>query len=534
MRTLRLFIPILFILLASYQTYAVNRIDSVSTQIKVSCFERINENPLLQNRNIESDVQCESACLVPCSFEEREIAFLKKIDNFPHINIKTVHAFSHYFSNEKPENTEVLFAIANEYFPIIEKVLKELSLPKELKYLPATVSALNPYYSGENGGKGIWQLTYAHASKYGITIDNMTDERLDIKKSSLAAGLYLRDLQAQFKNWPLSILAFGSSPALVNKAIQRAGSSDFEKVVAEMPSAYQNTYYTFRALVYMGENLDKNRMSVVSPSLIPASESVIAIQNIHLGQVSEVLQIPVDILKELNTSLRKDIVQEGAAINLPLGYAQNFRSKQGDIAAYRMAYFMDKPKVQPEVNLTPSGGQPSVASNNGTSGAAKTVTIKKYHSVRSGETLSKIAQKYKVSVSQLKAWNGMSGTKINVGKKLVVKVTKKEIQTPTQEDISVRQNVKIEDNDQSEVEFGEGSTQPDTDNIPTPAVVVNPPKPKPSAITTTASYTYYTVKSGDTLFSIGKKHNVPYTKIKEWNNLKSDNISIGQKLKIKK
>lgn len=520
----------------SYQLYSTNsnREDSAVANIKVACFERLNENPLLSNRNIESDVLCESACLVPCSPQEREYSFLKNVENFPHKDVKKVHDYAHYFTYYKTENTELLFAIGNEYFPIMEKILKENGLPKELKYLPAALSALNPYYNGINGGKGIWQLSYTHASKYGLNIDNYNDDRLHIQKSTLAASFYLKDLYAQYKNWPLTIMAYSSSPALVSKAIERAKSDKFESFIGHLPSEYQNNYYIFRALLYIGENLDKAKMPSVTPALLPPTDAVVTNQKLHIGQVSEVLQIPVDVLKELNSGLRKGIVLEGNTLYLPLGFANNFRLKQQDIAVYRSSFYLEAAKALAQVNTnTPTTANSTSAV---TPGAEKTVTLKKYHVVRSGESLSKIAQKYKVSVNQIKSWNGLNSSKIYAGKKLVVKVTKKTVITPAQEDVQVRQNVVIEDN--SEVEFGEGSAQPEPNNAPAEIKPTPPTKtvttPNKTNTSSNASVVYYTVKSGDTLYSIGKKYGVNYVKIKEWNGLKTDTLRVGQKLKIKK
>lgn len=502
--------------------------DSVNTRIFVSSFESLSENPLLANRSIEADVQCENACLVPCSYAEREKAFLAPIPSFPLFNQQKVHAYTQYFTYDKTGNTELLFAIGNEYFPLIEKHLNALSLPGELKYLPAALSALNPYFIGENGGRGIWQFSYTHAFKYGLSIDAMTDERMSLEKSSFAAALYLKDLYSYYDSWPLSILAFSSSPALVNKAIQRSGTNNFEEILSYLPESNRNHYYVFRALLFIGENFDSNRMPLVSPALIAPSESVVPNGKLHLGQISEVLQIPIQVLKELNTSLRKEIVPEGISLHLPLGHAPLFKAKQHEIALYKAAEFAEAPKHRPEVNLTPAGNQNTLSST-----GTKTITVKKYHVIRSGETLSRIAQKYKVSVNQLKAWNGMRSTKIISGQKLVVRVSKKVIETPAQEDVAARQNVKIDDpTENEEVDFGEGAARPEPNNEPKPPAA-DPIKPQIKAPVNKPAFKYYTVKSGDTLYAIGRKYGVSYTKIKEWNGLKSDNLRVGQKLKIK-
>lgn len=532
----RLFVLLLLVFTGVSRAYSYGT-DSLSGNVSISCFERMNENPLLLNRNIETDALCENACLVPCSAKEREQAFLKFNSAFPHEDHEAVRMYTHYFTYEKSENTEVLFAICREYFPILEKQLGDAGLPRELKYLPAALSAMNPYYQGENGGRGIWQLSYTHAVRYGLQIDHFRDERMNVTASSDAAARYLKALYAEYRSWPMAILAFSGSPALVNRARIRAGSDHFISVVSELPQEYQNKYYIFRALLFIGENFDRNRMPQIVPKLVSPSETVLSSEKIHLGQISEVLQIPLDKLRELNTEARRDIISAGNPIHLPVGYAQNFRARQPDIAQFRASYYFEPVKEASPVNLD----RPATAVASSGTGSGQAVTIKKYHTVRKGESLSKIAAKYHVSVSQIKTWNNMRSTKIYPGKKIVVKVTKREPAVAAQEDQNIRQNVTIDQGDDKEVDFGPDYTKttPNNDEAPAATVKSTPPAAKTSSASKTTnssstSYIYYTVKSGDTLYAIGRKYGVSYTKIKEWNGLRSDALKIGQKLNIKK
>jgi|GEM_PF-473198 len=544
MNTKALFLSLVLVVLTGFSGVYAHGIDSLSGKVSISCFERLNENPLLTNRNVETDALCENACLVPCSAREREQAFLKANVLFPHEDYDAVRMYTHYFTYEKSENTEVLFAICREYFPLIEKQLAEAGLPKELKYLPAAVSAMNPYFQGENGGKGIWQLSYTHAVRYGLAIDQFRDERMNVSASSDAAAAYLKALYAEYRSWPVTILAFSSSPAIVNKARIRSGSDQFSALLNEMPSEYRNRYYIFRALLFIGENFDRNRMPLIVPKLMSPSETVVSSEKIHLGQISEVLQIPLDILKELNTEARKEIIASGNPIHLPIGHAQNFRNQQLSIAQHRASFYFEPAKEVIPVNLDKPATATAAATPSG-----EPVTIKKYHTVRRGESLSKIAAKYRVSVSQIKSWNNMRSSKIYPGRKIVVKVTRKAPQVAAQEDQSVRQNVIIDQGDDKEVDFGPDYTKPTPNNSSAVSKtgstagstvktgVTATPKTTGSSTpktTSTSSYIYYTVKSGDTLYGIGRKYGVAYTKIKEWNGLRSDALKVGQKLKIKK
>ena len=110
------------------------------------------------------------------------------------------------------------------------------------------------------------------------------------------------------------------------------------------------------------------------------------------------------------------------------------------------------------------------------------------HTVKKGETLGKIAQKYKCSVTDLKRWNNLKSTNIQVGQKL-----------------------KVYPPENQNVNSG-GSNN------------------KPAA--SSSGTTTYTVKSGDSLWSIAKKFNVTVDHIKKLNNLKNNDIKVGQKLKI--
>ncbi|MGX9133458.1 LysM peptidoglycan-binding domain-containing protein [Rummeliibacillus sp. JY-2-4R] len=123
---------------------------------------------------------------------------------------------------------------------------------------------------------------------------------------------------------------------------------------------------------------------------------------------------------------------------------------------------------------------------------ASTTTTSKTYKVVSGDTLSKIAQKYKISIANLKAWNNLKSDNIYIGQKLNISKT-----------------------------------------TVTPAKTTSTTKTTQKASTTTTSKTYKVV-SGDTLSKIAQKYKISIANLKAWNNLKSDNIYIGQKLNISK
>ena len=167
---------------------------------------------------------------------------------------------------------------------------------------------------------------------------------------------------------------------------------------------------------------------------------------------------------------------------------------------------------------------------------APAVTIQKVkitHKVKSGESLSTIAKKYKVSVAELKSWNSLSSDKLSIGKALKV-ITKKAVpvkqngtQTqaePLVADAAVKEEVKKE-----EPRVTDRKTE-----IPneTKEVVFISTK-SPSATTkATGDGISHTVKSGESLFLLAKMYGSSIEELVQWNGLTSNNIKVGQTLQV--
>ena len=93
------------------------------------------------------------------------------------------------------------------YFPYIEKKLREMNLPEDLKYLPVAESALRNLVSYA-GAAGIWQFTRSTATRYGLVVNFYVDERYDFPKATDAALKYLSDLHSEFGNWTTAVAAY--------------------------------------------------------------------------------------------------------------------------------------------------------------------------------------------------------------------------------------------------------------------------------------------------------------------------------------
>lgn len=404
----------------------------------------------------------------------------------------------------------------------ISPEFKSRKVSENYQLLAPMLSGMNVHYVSEGGKRGIWQLDIITAVRYGLTVNAVRDDRDDPLLAARAAAAYLSDLQAQFRTPDAVLWAYISSPAEVRRAFVRAESPDPKKAVAFLPEYVKPAVAIFSAWAFIWNYTDRDNLPVFMPAFFPAYENALTADKTHLGQIAEMLEIPLASLREINPSLKKEVAGAKETVHLPQGYASRFLLVAPLVARYKdTLYFRPQAAVRPQTSVVGGTSQP---------GALNT-TVKKYHKVKSGETLSQIAGKYRVSVSSLKKWNHLSSSHIRAGQKIVVQVTVQNA-VSTKEDQSIRENVKIEGGSLSTEEKEEvtptPTPQPENKTVET-VVKPTPPKPKP-----TSAWIYYTVRSGDTLSSIGRKYGVPYSKIKEWNGLRSDSLKIGQKLKIKK
>ena len=91
---------------------------------------------------------------------------------------------------------------ANRYFPVIEPILKENSIPDDLKYLMVIESSVNPLAKSGAGAAGLWQFMPSTAKEYGMEVNGCVDERYDVEKATVAACKYLKNAYAKYGDWP--------------------------------------------------------------------------------------------------------------------------------------------------------------------------------------------------------------------------------------------------------------------------------------------------------------------------------------------
>lgn len=300
---------------------------------------------------------------------------------------------------------------AEYYFPIFENILSKYELPYELCYLSIVESALNPHARSYVGATGLWQFMPSTGKRYGLEINSLVDERMDPIRSTNAACQFLTDLYNIFGDWNLAIAAYNCGPGNVNKAIHRAGGKrDFWSIYPFLPKETRGYLPIFIAVIYAMNYAQLHGICPAEPLLTMASDTIITTQRQHLKQIAENLHIPLTELRRLNPQYPRDIIPGGKeyAICLPIEKTGEYIDKQQTIFAYQADELINNRRAEIELlhRTSVEGGY----SINGVT----------YYKIKSGDTLGGIAKKFRVSVKQLKTWNGLTSDNIRAGKTLKI------------------------------------------------------------------------------------------------------------------
>ncbi len=439
---------------------------------------------LYNERNISMEryiIESDSIELVSNIPDSVYIAKIKKMNSF--IPIPYNHVVRNQiiaYTEKMPTFSKKVLGLSKYYLPIFEEIFDQYGLPTELKAMAIIESGLNPIAVSRAKAKGMWQFMYRTALQYNLHINSFVDERLDPIKSAHAAAKYLKDSYTIFGDWALAISSYNCGIGNVNKAIRRAGSKEFWDIYPYLPRETRGYVPAFVGALYLLSYYKDYPNLQPDPISLPAHVDTFSIKkNLHFEQISENIDISVETLRTLNPQYTNDIIpgnEREYILQLPYNYTASFIDKEDSIYTYKDSVYFN-PIVYNKLKEDKQISQSS----------------KIYHKVRSGETLGGIAMKYRVGLSNLLRWNGL---------------TKKSIIRPGQRLVIYRSGAAPSSSSSSD---------------------------KSVQTTSSGGYTYYTVKKGDTLSGIAYKCGVSLNSILKLNGLsKSSKIYPGKKLKVKK
>lgn len=382
------------------------------------------------------------------------------------------------YSEKMPTKMAHILGLCQYYMPIFEEVFNRYDIPEELKAMAVIESALNPTAVSRAGAKGMWQFMYSTAKMYGLHIDSFVDERLDPVKSAEAAAQYLQDSYEIFGDWNLAIASYNCGAGNVNKAIRRSGGKRaFWDIWPYLPRETRGYVPAFVGALY---TITYYKEHGIRPEAvqIPAHIDTLKInKQLHLRQVADLTAAPLEELKNLNPQYRHEIIPGDSReyiLRIPYAYTNAFIEFEDSVYRHKVDEYFNPVTIK---KIKDGGDGERIV-----------------YRVKSGDYLGRIASRHRCTVAQIKRWNNLKSNNIRVGQRLII----------------YRGGVASSSSGSSS---GKSSSNA-------------------SGSGNTSATGTYTVKSGDTLSGIATRHGVSVAQLKQWNNLSSNNIKAGQKLKV--
>jgi membrane-bound lytic murein transglycosylase D len=229
---------------------------------------------------------------------------------------------------------------ARRYFPHIEKRLKEMGLPDDLKYVTITESSLRPDVVSSSGASGIWQFMPSTGEKYGMKRDRVIDERFDFFKATEGALVYLKSLYEEFKSWALSMAAYNAGENRVRKEIELQATKDYFHL--DLPVETERYVYKITVAKIIlsdperyGFHLEEKEF--YDPLRVERVEIELT-QPLPVMDVARALGYFYKEIKEMNPHLSNGTILPGTHfLNLPPGTSEKF-----------WAFFSNWKKKEPE------------------------------------------------------------------------------------------------------------------------------------------------------------------------------------------
>lgn len=468
---------------AERENYIPSERDTI-TDLDIVMPHSMNNDSLLTDWYGKNYILIDTACItakdIPTfsdSIIAQRLSTLPTLIEMPYNQI--VRSYIDNYTKRSRAFTAYLVGASDHYMPLFEQELERAGLPLELKYLPIIESALKPEATSRAGAAGLWQFMVGTSKIYGLETNSLIDERRDPIKSTQAAVRFLQDLYDIYNDWTLAIAAYNCGPGNVNKAIRRTGGKrDYWQIYYYLPRETRGYVPAFIAANYVMNFYEEHEICPAYVEIPQANDTVMIDQRIDLLQVANALGTPIEQVRLLNPQYRQDIVPGNTkpyALRLPNDELLAFIDQQDTIIARSLterrltaapagystagtpsgSYILHK--IQSGESLSTIAARYGVgvstlkqwnnlyssritagkslriygkAAESKSAAPASSEAIAKYanwkgdvayHTVKSGENLWVIAQKYSgVTVDHIKAINNLKSNSLMIGQQLKI------------------------------------------------------------------------------------------------------------------
>ena len=354
----------------------------------------------------------------------------------PHQFNAAVLAYVRLFTERQRGYTQRVLEREQFYFPIFEKYLAQYNLPLELKYLSVVESSLIPTAKSPVGAVGLWQFMPPTAGDLRLKRDEWVDERMHPEKATEAACKHLRYLYGEFHDWELVLAAYNWGAGNMRRVMRKTGKKNFWDLYPSLPAETRNYVPTFTAIMYAMTYATEH--SLRDPALRyqayePLDTLGLRGQPLDLRRLSRALgYADSTALCRYNPEVRQASLPAGYRPYV-LRYPSAAREHLSGVdRATLLAYCQplnDLPQALPPRLAQLAGTEPwtsrdELAAAPTPPPAAGPRHRRQYYTVRRGQTVADIAEKFTVSPAQLRRWNELPkhAATLRPGRELLVLV----------------------------------------------------------------------------------------------------------------
>jgi peptidoglycan lytic transglycosylase D len=476
----------------------------------------------------------------------------------PQVNAEVLR-YIEYFTGAGRSVFERWLIRSGRYMTLFRDVLKKEGLPPDLVHLVFVESGFNVHARSVSAAVGPWQFLRSTGRLFGLTVNQWVDERKDPEKSTVAAARYLKHLYSIFGDWPLALASYNAGEGTVLRAIKRQGTTNYWDL--RLPRQTEDYVPQFMAVLAISRDPEKYGFDSIELDQ-PIDFDEIALRGpVDLRAIARFAGCTYEEMKLLNPAVLRHAApgRDGfTMLRVPRGKADTILEKLQGGASLPEVDLSVQHRVRKGQTLQRIANQYHVSATElaKTNGISRTHPLQRgmiltvpaslrspapaqidkgdprastayvpartirtptsldaesdaegraCHTVRRGETLASIADKYGVTVSDIKRWNHLASGRVRRGTRLKIRVGDAAISSPE-------------------------SLAADSARV---AMLRPPPaRPRSGGRGSVAVAGTVRVRSGDTLGEIAKRHGTTVSRLKRANGLQSSRVRAGQRLRL--
>jgi len=482
--------------------------------VVTSDVEPLDAETLADNQLLQGEDQ------VPPEDPGQTLAHAEPLYDFPVVENDKVRYYIDYYTGRAHNTFKIWLERSGRYLPMMREIFAEAGLPKDLAYLAMVESGFNDKAYSWAHAVGPWQFIESTGHHYGLKNDWWHDERRDPEKATRAAARFLSDLYADFDgDWYLAVPSYNAGPGKLRQAIKRYETRDFWELCRGkyLQTETKNYLPKLLAVLIIAKQPEKYGFTDLDYQEPIAYETVPLPSSTDLEVVARLSDADYALIKKLNPELKRWSTPPAAKdylVRLPVGSQNSFSDKYAQLPKNQRANYVRHKIKSGDTLLALSnrygvrvedikrlnsirdarslqiGTNLIVPLNPDSTGSTALAELKddykrsrlSSYTVRSGDSLWKISRKFNVKEKQLRVWNRLGwSNNIRPGQRLIVSSKAAPAKKTEVKAASVKNSGPLKE-------------------------------------------VVYNVRSGDTLWDIGREFAVETHQIRSWNNLAESHV----------